>query len=451
MKFLSNTLNNKIFIKISEIILILSIFLISRLLVFYSFELNINDPVYGYHLLDKKLLKDDLLKSILYLHHQPFLWNLFNGIILKIFNGNIIYISKFFLYYHYLLTLTVVFFSIKISKIFNLSKKKRLLVIFFIILNPGIIFYENIFSYSHTTFCIFTILIYLIFKIFISYEKKLEVLIYFCIFLLGNIWALFQPIILIPLFFFILRFYTKFNKISFIFSLIFFLISVAPILKNKLIFGSFINSSKTGQDFATVFSDWQDYCGHPIKDKEIFTEKYFKKYQKEFSHPSLVGDLSHFNNLGMIEFGKNCFQKTIDRIFFDPKLYLKGRFYSFLASHGKFSFDYIYPTPKGWSYFYKFFINLYKDDNYKLLRQVIIFTFMMSLYVYMFKYVFFSKYNLQLRKSIFLGGILYFYLLLVATFVSGTEQERSLYTGFAINIIFFILILKNFLQSKLIK
>jgi hypothetical protein len=220
--------NNKKFLFLHEITIIFFVFLISRLITFFYLELDISNISYGYHLLNIELVKKDFLKSLLYLHSQPYLWNLFNGLIVKIFDGKIYYISKFFLYYHFLLTIVSIFIIRKITFLFCISATRRIIIIIFIILNPALIFYENIFQYAHTTFCIFTILTYCILKFFKSFDLKYELYIYLLLFLLGSIWLLFQPILLLSVAFIIFRFYTKFNKVSFLCFCIFFFFKPSP-------------------------------------------------------------------------------------------------------------------------------------------------------------------------------------------------------------------------------
>ncbi len=141
----------------NKFFLLLIIFVTSRIIVYNYFQIKINTPNYGYHLLDITLLHKDLISSIIYLHSQPLLWNLFNGIIVKIFNGDINLISIFFNIYHYLLTFLIIFICIKILREFYINKKIELFIFFFLAFNPSIIFFENIFSYTHTTLFFFYI------------------------------------------------------------------------------------------------------------------------------------------------------------------------------------------------------------------------------------------------------------------------------------------------------
>ncbi|MFL2902775.1 MAG: hypothetical protein ACJZ4W_03510 [Candidatus Pelagibacter sp.] len=219
-----------------------------------------------------------------------------------------------------------------------------------------------------------------------------------------------------------------------------FIVSLLPSLKNKIVFDTFILSSKSGQDFGTVFYDWENYCGHPIKDKEKFIKKYKVNYSRDFNHPSLIGDISHFNNLGLIVLGEECFKKTLNRIKNEPLYYVKGRFLAFLASHGKFGFDYVYPNPEGWDKYYKGLKEVYENKNYKLVRQLVVFALMLMIYSTLC-YVTFSKSYKKIKPGLLLTGLFYTYLISVGTLAGGTEQERIMYTGFFINIIFFATLL----------
>ena len=428
------------------IIAIIIVFLIARLFIYYFLDIKLSNLSYEYHLLNKDLLYQDLFKSMLYLHSQPYLWNLFNGWILKLFDGDLILVYNFFNYYHKILSIISIIIYYNFLRLFKLSNLLIFIILLFITLNPNIIFYENLFSYSHTTFFIFNVLIFLIAKFFMIEKNNLyEIGIYICIFLLGNIWLLFQPLLLIPISFVIIRFFKKFNYLTFVYAFIFFLISLSPIIKNKLIFNEFILNSKGGQDIGTVFYNWEEYCGHPIKNKKEYIDKYFNKHQlkKNLNHESLVGPKAGFNHVGMIPFGQQCFKLTVKKIKESPSLYIKGRILSFLASHGKFGFDYVYPVPMGWKNQYSIISKLYTNSNYKLIRQVIVFTIMLIVYFYILKFILNRNTEKNMKYTFLFITLIYLYLLLVGTFAAGTEQERILYTGFGIYMLFFISFFNN--------
>ena len=107
------------------------------------------------------------------------------------------------------------------------------------------------------------------------------------------------------------------------------------------------------------------------------------------------------------------------------------------------NFDYVYPNPIGWKKYYENVSDLYKNKKIKLLRQIIVFTIKMYIYFTIIYFIFFRKINNDLKNGLLVSSIPYIYLLSVGTLAAGTEQERILYTGFVVNILFFIILLKQ--------
>ena len=104
---------------------------------------------------------------------------------------------------------------------------------------------------------------------------------------------------------------------------------------------------------------------------------------------------------------------------------------------------YVFPNQIRWKKYYKNINNLYQNEKIKLIRQILIFLLMMYIYFTIFNFLVLKKNNIKLRKGLFVSSLLYIYILLVGTLAAGTEQERILYTGFVINVLFFILFFKK--------
>ena len=439
----------------SYFIYILFIFVISRLLLSFILGIDMNDLNYGYKLLDYPNLQNSFLNSIIYLHSQTPGWNLLNAISFKIFTGNLTIIYLTFNILFSTLTFFIIYYAILICREFDLNLKSEIIIISFLLLNPTIIFYENLFDYNQVITFLFTQMSYFIIKFFKSNEKKFEILTYVNLLLLSYFWALFQPA-LILLVFIIFRFFDRkyFKNISVIFIII--SLSFIPLIKNKIVFDVFTSSSKSGVDFSTIFPDWLDNCvsSEINNDQEFITynniEKYFPYYEKiylkeikQISNEFIVGNSSKHNNVAYFILGKKCQAHAISKIFDNPSYYVSDRFKTFLASHGKFGFDFMSAEPKNWNKYYGTFKQSYKISEIKLTKQLITFTLCMFIYFILLKFVFFTKKNKSLRKAVFIIGLIYFYLLAICTLGAGTEQERYLYTGFVINILFMIIILKK--------
>ena len=190
-----NNLLNHNFIKKYHLFLFLFFFIVSRLIIHNFFQIEINNPNYGYHLLHEDFLKNDLLQSLLLLHSQPPLFNFIQGIFLKIFS-NKQQIALAFTFFNAFLSLGIIYYSFLISNFFNINFKQKLFLLLILILNPSIIFYENLFSYHLLTTFLFIQISYFFFKYFFSKDQKYEIFIYLSFSLLCLTWAAFQPILI---------------------------------------------------------------------------------------------------------------------------------------------------------------------------------------------------------------------------------------------------------------
>ena len=230
--------------KTYSILNLILIFIITRFITYNFFEIYSNPDVIrpGWHILDLKFLTTDLIDSILHLYSQPPLWNFIVVIFAKISDGDLLKTSFFLNIFNYLISIGLIYYTYKI--LINLGFKERTcfyLVIIFIIFNPNVFFYENIKFYNHILAFLFTNLVWLIILYLKNNNHLTEFFIYLNISVQSLIWAGIHPIILV--FFFIFISYKKksilkFNKSLFYF-FICFILSISPMIKNKIIFNKF--------------------------------------------------------------------------------------------------------------------------------------------------------------------------------------------------------------------
>ena len=111
-------------------------------------------------------MRHDLIETVIYSHSQPPFLNLFIGILLKIFKGNLTFFSIFFYFLNTSLTIGILYLTFKILNIFQINKKYILFILVFLVINPNFIYYENYSNplYSHVICFLFFQLTYLIFK-----------------------------------------------------------------------------------------------------------------------------------------------------------------------------------------------------------------------------------------------------------------------------------------------
>ena len=438
----------------NKVFIIASLTLISSRILVYILDINLFGISYGFHLLDKNLLQNDLFKSLYYLHSQPIGWNLFAGILTKLFNGNIGYINNFFEIYQLLLTHSILYIVLLICKEINSKSIFQYLISIFIIFNPSILFWEKIFSYQHTVCALIVLISYFIIKLFNTKKGIYEIYVYILLLLLSLIWSAFQPVLILVIFFIFRFLKIKIQIKNIIYFIIIILLSSIPFIKNKIVFNTFTVGSWAGHQLSTTFLDWKEVCDLPrpedINSNESINDlkMYEKNYNRKFNHPSLIGESSKYNFVGIIYRSQNCLKLTINRIIENPKEYLVGRAYAFLASHGKFAFDVLYPKPVGWNKYYYTLDKLYSNSKIKLLRQIMIFIYMMIVYFYLLNLIFFSKESVDLKKSYFVILIIYFYILVIGHLATGHEQARMLYSGFIIHLLFFMHVVIKLFDGK---
>ena len=270
---------NKFELRKYDLIIILGIYLISRIII-YNF-LGFNNTPDFFHFSDKYLLQNDLLKTTLYLHSQPPLLNFFLGIFLKIFNGDLSKLSTLFYFLNTSLTVLILIIVRKIFKIYNLNQYLSLAVILFLTLNPNFVYYENYSHpiYSHIVCFLFFFLTYCLLKFCTKRKQKYENLTYITLTILSFIWTAWQPYLIVLIFFLIKIFFKNFNIKNFCYFIIIFIIALLPSIKNKLLFNSFSNSSWSGIYLSTVFVPEPDCAKHAIITEEdvVKAKTTFKK------------------------------------------------------------------------------------------------------------------------------------------------------------------------------
>jgi hypothetical protein len=137
---------------------VLAVFLFSRvLLVLLQVRFDASPLNYYWQYVDPKLLREDLLRSIFYLHSQPPLFNFFLGIILKLFPSS--YAAAFSLIYYGLgIVLTVCLFRLLV--LLRIPKTLALILTAVFILSPAVLMYERWLFYEYPAMVLFCALSY---------------------------------------------------------------------------------------------------------------------------------------------------------------------------------------------------------------------------------------------------------------------------------------------------
>jgi hypothetical protein len=161
----------------------------------------------------------------------------------------------------------------------------------------------------------------------------------------------------------------------------------------------------------------------------------------------LVGNLSGKNNLGGIYKSKECIKVFFSYITENPFQWFVSRFYNLLYSHGKPAIDHGF-APINWDKTkLQSFVKFMKSNDYlKYFMGLILIIYMLIVYLFVIYKFLLSKEEDFIKKSLLCIFILYSYLVFVGHFFNGWEQERFLYTGFVLQIIFIIFLIKKLIK-----
>ncbi len=340
------------------IVLMLSIFVISRfILLKVGIGLSL-DPLYSYwQYLDPKALENNLLQSIFYLHAQPPFFNLIIGIVLKLFPNSY---ETVFQNLFYLFSLTIYFSIFQLLYLYGISRKISFLLATLFILSPEAILYENYFFY---TWFISSLLILsvLLLRIYQYSGRALYIFLFIsAIFIVAFTRSLFHLLYIIPLLALILHISGRDFSIK-LFSLLLFTLLSALYLKNYILFGTFSSSSWMGMNLFKIarYCVDKDEMKRLIRNREISPScavepfstidrypKRFSKVPKRFENIDVLSreyKTSHYgnrNHYGYIEISKELRRDSIFLIRKHPFAYMK----SVIKAWGYYSLP-------SWSYF----------------------------------------------------------------------------------------------------
>ena len=227
------------------VVFIISRFLYSRAGVQFN-----ADTIYGtWHFIDTYLLKNDLWRSVFYLHTQPPLMNLLTGIGLQIFPES--YASVFraiFLMGGFLLTLAIYFLGNRLG----FPKYLSLILAAWFALSPATVVFENYYFYTYPTTILLTLSAVFLFR-FLEKKRAVDGLL-FSLMLAANAltWSLFHLVWLAGCFG-IVAFVLKGNRRIALWLVPAFLLVFAWYAKNGILYDLFTASSWAGLNlFKTV-------------------------------------------------------------------------------------------------------------------------------------------------------------------------------------------------------
>jgi len=222
---------------IKSLIFIASAFVISRI-IFYCAGVRFDASTLetAIQFIDPILLKTNLLQSVFYLHSQPPLFNLFLGIILKLFpNNHYIVFNILYLILGFIFSISVFLLMIRMG----VAKRVAIFLTICFIINPSVILYENWLFYTYPAFVCLT-LAALILHLYIETARPSFGFVFF---LLLSILVLLKSVYHLVWFLVIVLMVICLRKINYkqilVLSAVPMLIIICVYAKNLYLFGSF--------------------------------------------------------------------------------------------------------------------------------------------------------------------------------------------------------------------
>lgn len=178
---INRTNSKKISNSFPPVLLTILVFIISRFIYYKYFHIKFDAStlINAWQYIDPYLLQNDLLRSVFYLHSQPPLYNLFLGIILKLFPNPTQFIQVFNVIYLLFgvalaVSLYLILIKLKVSKILSF-----LLTSLFII-NPSVVLYESWLFYAYPIILLLCLSVLFLLRL-LSNDSFRDSFIFFCI------------------------------------------------------------------------------------------------------------------------------------------------------------------------------------------------------------------------------------------------------------------------------
>ena len=142
----------------NEYLFLFLVFVISRFFYLFFFDINFDAWILKkyWQFFPEDLLKNDLLKSLIYNHYQAPLLNLILGLLIKITNKFHFILQSIFLVF----SLVNFIFLFKILEELKIKKNLNLLIVIILMILPTTILYENHPYKEHIVMCFLTVVIY---------------------------------------------------------------------------------------------------------------------------------------------------------------------------------------------------------------------------------------------------------------------------------------------------
>lgn len=316
-------------------LLITTIYLLSRFVFFVSgIKFDVSSLDYFFQYLDINILQDNLINGVYYQHSQPPLFNIFLGVVLKLFPVNYEYVFAIFFYF---CGLTTYFLIYKILCLVRFNSWTAFGVATIFVIFPEAILYENWLFY---TWPVATLLTFAAYELLL-YEKTLRlqngVLFLIAISTVCLTRSMFHLVYLALCIMLVLWIPSANRKIIGIVSISVLLLVGSMFIKNYALFGFFGSSSWIGMNLwkitknlevSKLVADSEVTSVEPFSPISMYPGKYRKVPITYSKIPGLTAEYRqsgkvNFNHYGYIAISNEYLKESLNFILNDFTGYLK--------------------------------------------------------------------------------------------------------------------------------
>ena len=204
-----------------------------------------------FQIIDPELLKHRLLESLYYLHIQPPGFNLYTGIILKLFPND--YAAAFHAL-HLIYGAAICCLLYHLMRVCGVHRGIAFALSALFIVSPGVVMFENFFLYEYMLVFLLLITATALYYFFARYRTIYAVAFFGDLFLLVLLRNFFHLIYLLAAVGLLLYFGRDKRKAIFLAGIVPVLLTLALYCKNWVLFGSFSSSTWMGMNMDTITS-----------------------------------------------------------------------------------------------------------------------------------------------------------------------------------------------------
>jgi hypothetical protein len=233
-------------------LLLVGVFVVSRL-IYYSLGVRFDArPVLSFfQFIDPELLKHRLLESLYYLHVQPPGFNLYTGIVLKLFPNAY---SAVFHGIYIVFGMVICCLIYYLMSVCGVKSWLALVLTSLFIISPGVVLYENFMLYEYFLVLLLLTAATALYN-FCRGEKAIYAVLFFtCLLFLLLMRNHFHLIYIVGAFLLLLYFYKGRRQMLFLSGVVPLLLAFGLFFKNWILFGAFASSTWLGMNMSVILT-----------------------------------------------------------------------------------------------------------------------------------------------------------------------------------------------------